>query len=105
MSADWVRAYLGAANPEAALWGSLDAGLVGVVERCGTQPVALYSRKLCIETLVAQWYRDHPFHPRMKLDVPELAYTQASEYFDFNVGGAYIGEHTPFIATFPEDES
>ena len=49
-------------------------------------PVAVYSRKRCMDILVN---RD------------EMSYEEATEYFDFNVAGAYVGESTPI---FLDDE-
>lgn len=49
-------------------------------------PVAVYSRKRCMDILVT---RDN------------MSYEEATEYFDFNVAGAYMGESTPI---FLDDE-
>ena len=45
-------------------------------------PVAVYSRGRCIEILVQ---RDG------------MSFEEATEYFDFNVSGAYVGESTPIF--------
>lgn len=42
--------------------------------------IVVYSRQLCIEILMN---RD------------KMTYEEATEYFDFNVEGAYVGEKTP----------
>jgi len=49
-------------------------------------PIAVYSRKRCIEIL---------------MDDGIIDYEDAMEYFDFNVAGAYMGESTP---VFLDDE-
>jgi len=49
-------------------------------------PIAVYSRKRCIEIL---------------MDDGIIDYEDATEYFDFNVAGAYMGESTP---VFLDDE-
>ena len=49
-------------------------------------PIAVYSRKKCIEIL---------------MDDGIIEYEEATEYFDFNVAGAYVGESTP---VFLDDE-
>ena len=49
-------------------------------------PVAVYSRGRCMDILVK---RD------------DMSYEEATEYFDFNVAGAYVGESTPI---FLDDE-
>ena len=51
-----------------------------------THPVAVYSRKGCIDILTS---RDG------------MSYDEAMEYFDFNVQGAWVGENTPI---FLDDE-
>ena len=49
-------------------------------------PVAVYSRKVCIDILMFDGI---------------MEYDEATEYFDFNVAGAYVGESTP---VFLDDE-
>ena len=49
-------------------------------------PIAVYSRKRCIDILMDDGIMD---------------YEEATEYFDFNVAGAYVGESTP---VFLDDE-
>ena len=49
-------------------------------------PIAVYSRKGCINILMNDGIMD---------------YEEATEYFDFNVAGAYVGESTP---VFLDDE-
>ena len=49
-------------------------------------PIAVYSRKRCINIL---------------MDDGIMEYEEATEYFDFNVSGAYVGESTP---VFLDDE-
>ena len=51
-----------------------------------TYPIAVYSRKRCIDIL---------------MDDGIMEYEEATEYFDFNVAGAYVGESTP---VFLDDE-
>ena len=45
-----------------------------------TYPIAVYSLKRCIDILMDDGIMD---------------YSEATEYFDFNVSGAYVGESTP----------
>ena len=49
-------------------------------------PIAVYSRKACIDILMYDGI---------------MEYDEATEYFDFNVAGAYVGESTP---VFLDDE-
>ena len=51
-----------------------------------TYPVAIYSRRKCLEILTEDGIMD---------------YAEATEYFDFNVAGAWGGESTPI---FLDDE-
>lgn len=45
-----------------------------------TYPVAIYSRKKCIDILMQDGI---------------MEYDEATEYFDFNVSGAWVGHNTP----------
>ena len=71
-------------SPDAILWDGFDDALVGVGERCGMAPVAIYDRAKCIEVLLSQ----------------DLSPEDAEEYFTYNVEGCYAGELTPIIAVF-----
>lgn len=53
-----------------------------------TKPMALYDRQKCIDIL-------------MKRD--GMTDEEATEYFDFNVAGAYVGENTPAFLTRAEE--
>jgi|TARA_R110002012_G_scaffold84090_6_gene210941 hypothetical protein len=74
-------------NPEAIMYDGFDDALVGIVARCGTEPLALYDREKCIQLLVGQG----------------LTNTDAEDYFCYNVEGCYAGPHTPFIGSFNLD--
>lgn len=65
---------------EIALWDGFDEALVGLVVRCGSEPLAVYDRDVMLKTLSKQ----------MSLD-------DAVEYLDFNIAGAHIGPLTPMI--------
>lgn len=65
----------------------LDAALVGIGERIGMPPVAVYDSKRCVEILMEHY---------------NMTYEEALDYFDFNICGAYLGEHTPMFIRFPE---
>ena len=82
-----VMATLEEINPEAIMYDGFDAALIGIVARCGTEPLALYDREKCIQLLVDQG----------------LEYSDAEDYFCYNVEGCYAGPHTPFIASFNLD--
>jgi len=63
--------------PELLTLDGFDEAILGVVERCDLL-VVCYDRNKILEILM----RD------MNLD-------EAMEYFEFNILGAYMGEHTP----------
>jgi len=83
-----VAVRLGEVSPDAILWDGFDDALVGIGERCGMAPVAVYDRAKCIEALRKDG----------------LSWEDAEEYFCFNVEGCYVGELTPIIAVFDFSE-
>jgi hypothetical protein len=78
-----IRDMIADANEEALLADGFEDALIGYVE-VFSKVVALYDKDKCIEIL-------------MKRDKMDLA--GASEFFEFNVQGAYVGERTPAFAT------
>ena len=64
-----------------------NAAIVGVVSRCGTEPLALYDRAKCIQILMDEG----------------CSHSDAEDYFCFNVEGCWAGPHTPMIASFNLD--
>ena len=82
-----VMATLEELNPEAIMDEGFDDALVGILARCGTEPLALYDRERCIQILISKGL------------TPE----DAEDYFCYNVEGCYAGPHTPFIASFNLD--
>jgi len=63
-----------------------DKALIGYAEVFtgnGQECVAAYDRDRCIDVLMEDG----------------MDWTEANEYFDFNVAGAYIGEKTPVFVT------
>jgi hypothetical protein len=59
------------------------AALLGYAYRCGQEPIALYDRARCIEILT---------------DGQDMNISEAEEYFEYNVAGAWVGDLTPMIA-------
>lgn len=57
---------------------------LGIVERVGQQPLALYDKGKMLGTMMT---RD------------KMTYEQALEFFDYNVKEAWAGEGTPAFAT------
>lgn len=61
-----------------------DAAIVGVTERIGDPPLVCYSKAKVLEILMEDG-----------MDIEE-----AGEYYNFNIVGAYMGDHTPvFLET------
>lgn len=75
-----------AANNDLLFLDGFDDCLIGVVERFGMSPVAVYDKHKIIQSLI----RDG-----CSLD-------DAEEYFDFNIAGAWVGEYTPAFITLLE---
>jgi hypothetical protein len=72
----------------AELWGEdmlfadgFDDAIVGVVHRCGQESVVCYDYDKCVEVLVKDG----------------MDFSDAVEYLDFNVAGAWVGDDTPAI--------
>lgn len=65
-----------------------DEAIVGVSERFGQVPVALYNKDEIINIMIE---RDG------------MEYEEALEFFDFNIIGAYVGEYTPAFVTFSDE--
>ena len=58
-----------------------DKAIVGIVEQCGSRPVACYSVNLLI--------------PCIQEVLGNCDYTTAIEWFEYNILGCYLGEYTP----------
>lgn len=68
-------------NPEA---------LVGVVSRCGSSELALYSYKKLVEIT--------------QQEGEDMDIIDAIEYVDYNILGAYMGENTPMVIMDNDEE-
>jgi len=64
-----------------------DEAFVGVADRYGKEPVAVYSYEMCIQILV----RDH-----------KMSHEEALEYFEYNTIGAFYDENQPIYIHFSE---
>jgi hypothetical protein len=67
---------------EILLADGFDDCVIGVVERCGCDPYLVYDTQKIIQKLIAE-------------SDGEMDYHDAQEYFDFNIGGAWVGDGTP----------
>jgi|TARA_R110000824_G_scaffold136919_1_gene300919 hypothetical protein len=70
------------------IYDGFDEAVIGIVYRCGMEPVTLYDQDKCLEILMEQG----------------LSPTDAMEHFNFNVAGGYIGPDTPCFAVLDPDE-
>lgn len=71
-------------NDEALYPTGFEDAIIGYVERFGLPPLALVDRMKCIEILMS---RDG------------MSGEDAEEFFEFNIIGSWMGEHTPCFAT------
>jgi len=78
------REALSEIDPEILLADGFEDALIGHVQ-IFSKTAALYDRAKCIKIL------------RKRDGMTE---EEAEEFFEFNVAGAYVGEHTPAFATF-----
>jgi hypothetical protein len=70
-------------NPEALYPSDMKDAVIGIVERFGMQPLVLLDRDKCLQILVNDGMTED----------------EASEYFEFNTIGAWVGPGTPCFAT------
>jgi|TARA_R100001530_G_scaffold81245_1_gene56681 hypothetical protein len=80
-----TRDEIAAYDEEIAFWEGCDEALVGVGERCGCPPVAVYDDEKLLECFMQQG----------------MGYDEAREWIDFNLSGAWVGKRTPIILFKP----
>ena len=101
-----IREQIAEYNPEAVLFDDLDDAIIGVGQQWGSTTVAIYSREKCIDIFRNQFMENDRELLGRELTDEELenAETSAIEWFDYNVGCAYVGENTPiFLEKIDED--
>ena len=69
--------------PDALIGDGFDDASIGIAERYGMNPVALYDKRKCIKIMQ---------------DRDNMTEEEAIEFFYYNIVGAYMGEHTPCFA-------
>lgn len=79
-----IREVLADENSQALTADGLDSALVGIARRCGQPTLAVYDIDKCIEHFISEG----------------MSHEEAVEYFEFNVVGAWMGEHTPLYCDF-----
>ena len=63
-------------------WDGFDEAIIGVGDRCNTDSMIIYNYDKMVEILIV---RD------------DMTFEEASEYIDFNIINAWIGDTTPII--------
>ena len=71
------------------LYDGFDHALLGAVERCGSEPIAVYDHSMMVSMLCA---RDG------------MTLQDAHEYIEYNIIGGWIGDDTPWILTLRPQE-
>lgn len=67
-----------------------DDCIVGIIDRCGQEPIICYDREKVIQKL---------------MDNDGMDRDEAIEYFEFNQAGAWLGDGTPcFLTHMTADE-
>lgn len=79
-----IRERIAEENPEALFADGFDDALIGPLRRCGQPTLAAYSYRKAVEVLM-----------REDKGEPGMTYDDAVEWMEFNVVGAWMGEHTP----------
>jgi hypothetical protein len=75
-------------NEDALFCDGFDEAIIGYAERINLGPVAAYDVNKIISILMSK---------------DGMTYEDATEYFYYNIHGAWMGEHTP-IYVFKEEE-
>jgi hypothetical protein len=89
-NAKWVNDLVDELEDQETLTADgLDGAIVGLWIDSPSGPRVIYSQDKCIDIFVE---RDG------------MSYEEASEYFDFNVSGAYMGPRTPIFISTPEED-
>jgi hypothetical protein len=94
-----IKDYLAEYNPSAILFLGLDDAIVGIGQQHGGNTVAVYDRDLCINIFYREFTKDKEEDLGRHLSDEEEREieTEAVEWFEYNVEGAYLGENTPIF--------
>ena len=76
-----IREEMNELYPDILIMDGYDDALIGVGERCGSEPIAVYDTDKIIKINMSQGMTEE----------------EALEYFDFNQLGAYVGTGTPMF--------
>ena len=100
---EYTKWYLAERNKEALLCDGLDKALIGVAERINLT-VAAYDVNKIIQILKTQMELDSE---QLKLSSEEqdsIREDMATEHFEFNIAGSWVGEGTPVFVYHIYDE-
>jgi hypothetical protein len=75
---DWIAGF----NEDALTADGYDEAIIGMAERCSQPTLIVYDAEKIIEILMEQG---------------PMSYEDALEFFNFNISGAWVGEHTPLF--------
>ena len=79
---------------------NFEPAIIGIAHRFGMEPSVAYDYDMVIDIFAKDFTQDMIDNPESPFDEDDDAYTMAVEHFDYNVIGAWSGEHTPlFIKT------
>ena len=83
-----IRDFIAGFGTKAAVWepAEYDEAIVGVVDRCGFQAVAVYDYDKLVDVTMKTGPSD---------------YEEAVEYVEHNIAGCFVGEGTPMILYRP----
>tara|TARA_R100001530_G_scaffold76623_2_gene53810 strand:- start:188 stop:448 length:261 start_codon:yes stop_codon:yes gene_type:complete len=69
--------------PDVLIADGFDDAIIGIAERYGMNSVVLYDKNKCVKIMQ---------------DRDGMTEEEAIEFFNYNIVGAYMGEHTPCFA-------
>lgn len=84
ISGEMIREILSETNEDALVCDDLEDALIGIGESYGKSPVAIYD----IDKII-----------KIYMERDGMSEEEAREFFDYNVLGAYAGEHMPIFVT------
>lgn len=83
-------------NPHALICDGFDEAIIGMAERINFGPVVAYDKEKIIEILMRDMDVSHDELEEGQT-IEDKKYELASEYFYYNIAGAYMGEYTPIF--------
>ena len=83
-----TREEIAEINPDALMCDGFDEAVIGMAERPNLGPVVAYSVSKILDIMVN---RDG------------MTYEEALEFYEYNIAGAWMGEHTPIYITTNQD--